>query len=151
MTTNMSRVAGRSYRHVAALAILAVLCWSAPIWALSWQQVPVPVPIGTSLNGVWGSSPNDVFAVGDNGVIAHFNGTTWSAMTSNTTHGLSAVWGTSATNVYAVGINSGGTATIIHYDGSNWSVVSHNIIEPLAGIWGTAADLILEGDVLCEP
>ena len=32
--------------------------------------------------GVWGSSGSHVFAVGAEGVIVHFDGTNWSAMTS---------------------------------------------------------------------
>jgi hypothetical protein len=40
------------------------------------------------LNGIWGSSSSDVFAVGMdldswNGVILHYDGSTWSAMTSS--------------------------------------------------------------------
>jgi hypothetical protein len=37
-------------------------------------------------------SPTNVLAVGSNGVIARFDGTTWSAMTSGTTRNLFAVW-----------------------------------------------------------
>ena len=37
------------------------------------------------LNAVWGTSGNDVFAVGDAGTILHYNGMAWSTITINTT------------------------------------------------------------------
>ena len=40
---------------------------------------------GQHLYGVWGSSGSDVFAVGDSGTILHYDGSTWSAMSSGTT------------------------------------------------------------------
>jgi hypothetical protein len=52
-----------------------------------------------------------VIAVGDEGLILRFNGSTWTKMTSNTTSNLLAVWGLSPSNIYAVGEN----ATILHY------------------------------------
>ena len=60
-----------------------------------------------SLNGIWGSSSSNVFAVGSGGTILKYNGTSWSSMTSGTTNQLNSVWGSSGTNVFAVGI--GGT------------------------------------------
>ena len=72
------------------------------------------------LYGLWGSSGSNVFAVGDAGTILHYDGSSWSAMSSGTADGLMGVWGSSGSNVFAVG--SGGT--IRHYDGSSWSAMS---------------------------
>ena len=46
-----------------------------------------PMTSGTTfvLNGIWGSSGNNVFAVGEGGTILHYNGSAWSPMTSGTT------------------------------------------------------------------
>ena len=55
------------------------------------------------LYGVWGSSGSDVFAVGGNGTILHYNGSAWSSMTSGTTNNLLGVWGSSGSDVFAVG------------------------------------------------
>src|SRR5205807_1828381 len=64
-----------------------------------------PVASGTTqlLATVWGSSASDVFAVGNNGAIVHFNGTAWSAMTSGTSVALRGVWGSSASDVFVTG------------------------------------------------
>jgi len=63
------------------------------------------------LYGVWGSSGNDVFAVGSDGNILHYDGSSWTPMTSGTANALDGVWGSSGNDVFAVG--SGGN--ILHY------------------------------------
>jgi hypothetical protein len=74
-----------------------------------------------SSNACWGSSPNDVFVVGNGGQIHHFDGTSFSQMTSNTTKDLGSVWGTSHNNVWATGWNSSkGETVLMHYDGTSW-------------------------------
>jgi hypothetical protein len=45
----------------------------------------------------------DVYAVGDGGVIQHYNGTAWTPMVSGVTTPLRTVWGLATTNVYAAG------------------------------------------------
>ncbi len=55
-------------------ALLAILC-AVPVSGDSgeweWQN---PLPQGNDLNGVWGSSGSDVFAVGKSGTILHYDG-----------------------------------------------------------------------------
>lgn len=86
------------------------------------------------LMGVWGSSPSDVFAVG-NGVIRHYDGNDWSEMAVPPFE-LNDVWGTSSSDVFAVG-----SRVILHYDGTAWNEMS---IDPkaqsmtLRAIWGSS-------------
>ena len=93
------------------------------------------------LRGVWGSSTNDVFAVGDSGTVLHWNGSAWSRMSSGTTAELHRVWGVSSSNVYATGVGG----TLLHYDGSSWSTVSVPTTEPLERIWGSSASDVYVG------
>lgn len=72
-----------------------------------------------SLLGVFGFSRNDIYAVGDQGVILHSDGSGWSAMDSHTDRLLHGIWGFASDNLYAVG-DSG---LIMHYDGANWDSV----------------------------
>ena len=51
-----------------------------------------------SLRDVWGSSDNNVFAVGHTSTILHYDGSNWNSMTSNTTQYLFGVWGNSDNN-----------------------------------------------------
>jgi hypothetical protein len=88
-----------------------------------------------NLGAVWGSSGKDVFAMGDNGTILHYDGNTWSKMQQNT---LSTVdfldrWGVSSTNVFAVGRYG-----MFHYDGNLWSKMDSNTALNINGIWGSS-------------
>jgi hypothetical protein len=47
----------------------------------------------TYLAGVSGASATDVYAVGSNGVILHYDGNAWTTMNSGTTRNLNAVGG----------------------------------------------------------
>jgi len=96
------------------------------------------------LNAIWGSSGTDVFAVGDNGLIIHYDGNNWSLMGSGTPDlDISGVWGTHGSDVFAVG--SGGM--LLHYDGNSWSRTSLDGIGDLNAIWGSSAtDVFAVGD-----
>src|SRR5438876_1671424 len=56
---------------------------------------------------VWGATGSDVFAVGNDGNIWHYDGTTWTSQPSGTTQDLLGVWGSGGRDVFAVG--DGGT------------------------------------------
>jgi hypothetical protein len=96
------------------------------------------------LKGVWGSSETDVFAVGENGMILHYDGVEWTKMKSPTTEHLYGVWGSSETDVFAVGENG----MILHYDGFTWSAdVESGTNAGLRAIWGTGSnDIYSVGD-----
>src|SRR4029079_10686070 len=67
------------------------------------------------LTGVWAAGPTDVFAVGDAGLLLHYDGTTWAA-SSLTTDWVGAVWGRNGHDVYALS-----SAGFLHYDGTTWT------------------------------
>jgi hypothetical protein len=76
--------------------------------------------------GIWGSSPSDIFVVGfysatgSADIILHYDGRTWSNMTTDTeVYTLfNGVWGNSPSDVFAVGGTQGGAKSIIlHYAG----------------------------------
>jgi hypothetical protein len=110
---------------------------------------------GVTLNGVWGSSAVDVFAVGPDplggfgydGAILHYNGTTWSPMAARGLAvgevGLYSVWGSSPTDVYAVGEDFTGlpNALVLHFDGSGWTrvLLPATFLRVLFDVHGTSA------------
>jgi hypothetical protein len=74
------------------------------------------------LDGVWGSSPSDVFVAGLG--IWRYDGSSWSPMTlpNGWMQGwLSGVWGSSASDVFATGLfmfeNGNTRGVILHYGG----------------------------------
>ena len=88
------------------------------------------------LNGVWGTGPADVFAVGANGTILHStnDGGSWTAQTSGTPQALNGVWGSSSTNIFAVGAN--GTILQSTNDGGAWGVLTSGSTQALDAVWG---------------
>ena len=83
--------------------------------------------LGIGWYGIWGSSGNNVFAVGDGVInnVYHYDGSVWSPMTSGTTTQLNGIWGSSGSDVFVVGSNG----TILHYDGSVWAPMTSGTTE----------------------
>lgn len=114
---------------------------------LAWT--PVDSQSTVVLEGIWGSGPGDVWAVGDKGTIRHYaaGASRWSIEKSDATAWLHAVWGTSASDVWAVGDEG----TILHFDGKGWKMSSAAFPTTkrpdLYGVWGSAPnDVWIVGD-----
>jgi hypothetical protein len=102
----------------------AILHYDGKAWTEMINGVPSNGFEGglRGLSSVWGSSGNDVFAVGILGTILHYNGSKWTEMSSGTSNTLNGVWGSSGNDVFAVG-NFG---KILHYNGSTWAEMTGN-------------------------
>ena len=83
---------------------------------------------------VWGSSSNDVFAIGEDNadythdnIIIHYDGTGWSEMYHTSIYTLNGIWGSSSSDVYVAGYTkedeTWGSGIVLHYDGSTWSKI----------------------------
>src|SRR5439155_16699147 len=73
--------------------------------------------IAAIINQIWGTSTSHVVAVGANGDIFTYDGTSWVTSNAGVVATLNGVWASATNDVWAVG-NAG---TIRHFDGSNWS------------------------------
>jgi hypothetical protein len=106
-----------------------------------WQNEALPGFV--QLVAVWGSSANDVYAVGENGVIFHSPGDgTWTQQTSGTTKRLVAIWGSSATDVWVLAsADPGANAELLHSTGNGtWSHHSQPGTSPaVISLWGASA------------
>jgi hypothetical protein len=87
-------------------------------------------------NGVWGSGATDVWVVGYEGQIFHWDGTVWSPVPSGSPAALNSVWGSGSLNVWVVG--DGGE--ILHWNGAAWSAVASGTVQSLNGTWGSGVD-----------
>ncbi|QTA83005.1 CalX-like domain-containing protein [Desulfonema limicola] len=95
------------------------------------------------LRDIWGSSGSDVFAVGDRGLIMHFDGIEWKQMASSTEKNLEGIWGSSGSDVFAAGSNG----TILHYNGISWRQMDARTQNDLTKIWGSSgANVFVSGD-----
>ncbi|MDB4993111.1 MAG: Glucosyltransferase-I precursor [Myxococcaceae bacterium] len=65
---------------------------------------------------LWAAGPNELFVVGDEGSIQHYDGNAWTKQSSGTTRRLTAIWGTGPDDVFA-----GGNGALLHYDGTAWT------------------------------
>ena len=135
--------------------------WSAtpqpvdnPLIASVWGIATNDVWIGTNLgayhydglawspfgavpsHAMWGTTTNNLWAVGARGEISHWNGAAWTATVSSTMENLSDVWGTADDDVWAVG--EGGA--VVHYDGSNWEVVTTPATQDLHAVYASGPD-----------
>jgi hypothetical protein len=96
---------------------------------------------------VYGFGPSDVWAVGEQGVILHFNGTEWSTVEEPShDYTLWGVWGASPTSLWTIGgvVDGSGTSIIRHYDGERWEDVPDIGVERelLFKVWGTSEENI---------
>lgn len=73
-----------------------------------------------SLNAIWASSERNIYAVGDDGLVVHFDGDAWSTISLGTSNHLHAVGGTGATDLYI----GGDSSFARHWNGSGWSPVT---------------------------
>lgn len=138
----------RSYLHVAAVFVLSLLvaCNDSgqapgsddptnnnPSADFPWRSMES----GTTndLLAIWGSSANNVYAVGENGTILHYDGSRWSAEDiGGIIPDFTDVWGSAPDNIYVTGPH--GT---YHYDGNTWEKVTSLIeVDPastMISVW----------------
>ncbi|MHC5081457.1 MAG: choice-of-anchor X domain-containing protein, partial [Planctomycetota bacterium] len=112
----------------------------------SWSA-PVTTTNGDDLNDIFGVGPSDVVAVGDDGLVLHFNGTSWDATRSiMTMDDLFGVWGFNdgvRTLYWAVaGRNSGTGYQIYHFNSTvgTWAPVTGTLPTQnvyLRGVYGS--------------
>ena len=108
---------------------------------------------GLSASKIWGSSPDNMYFVGRNGNIAHYNGSQWRKIESGTALGLADIHVNENGEIYACGgnlstgqgivlkINSNNTVTKIidgYYYGSGFDstkMFTENLYGPITSIW----------------
>ena len=107
---------------------------------IAWSMVNTPL-VFDSLYAIWGSDPNHIFVVGEEGVVLYYNGRSWQEIDASTEAYFYDVWGSGPNDVYAVGYSySDYKGVILHYDGSSWKQVFAIPGEKIYAIWGFSAN-----------
>ena len=112
----------------------------------------IEVPTTQNLWGVWSASPDDVWAVGGDGlaaedkagVVLRYDGAQWTEVVlpvseaRGPVYAWFKVWGSGPSDVYIVG--QGGAVT--HYDGETFRALDVGIDQDLIAVWGTGPDRV---------
>ncbi|MEJ5262563.1 MAG: hypothetical protein WHT45_07775, partial [Ignavibacterium sp.] len=112
------------------------------------QFIELEIPdilIGWGINKLWGSSSSDLYAVGNNGNIAHWDGVRWRKIESGTTVDLLDIWGTPDGSVWSCGYTNDyglsvllkikGNNIIKYYEGFSNNIINGHYAGPISGIW----------------
>ncbi|MCC6810999.1 MAG: hypothetical protein IT381_26450 [Deltaproteobacteria bacterium] len=115
-----------------------------------FTPLTMPAPPTTSLHAVWGLASNNVYAVGRNGNILHWDGDDWAPETSGTPLSLWGIWASGPSDVIAVGGEYDGAAgrvvsIILRSTGNgSWAPQAHPAVGPppaggdsFLDIWGS--------------
>lgn len=85
------------------------------------------------IEDIAGISGSNIYAVGEKGVVLHFNGTAWSPVPDiPTVQTLNAVWINTPNDIFAVG----DFGTILHFNGIGWNIQTTCTNSDLKDIWG---------------
>lgn len=82
---------------------------------------------------VWGSGPDDVYVVGQNGAVLHWDGTALEELFVGVSQDLIGVWGDGPDRVVVVGGRTNGAAAI--WDGQSWSNPDLARFPGINGVW----------------
>jgi hypothetical protein len=106
-----------------------------------WRAMTSPTQ--TKLLALWAGADDNVYAVGDAGVVLHYDGTSWTQQTGPSTDTLTGIWGSGSELVV---VASNGNA--FHYTGGAWQSIpplldALSSPERLFGVWGSDPSNVL--------
>jgi hypothetical protein len=102
----------------------------------AFTAVGSDITAATGLDGltdVWASSRSDVWVVGDDAIIGHYDGTSWKRTLAGSPFKTS-IWGSGPSDIYALD-----TFGLVHFDGSMWTEVRLDAGGGGGQVWGTGA------------
>jgi len=153
-----------SIKFLLSIVLLAVLACPDPpendpptnprdyTWTV--DTLAYPDEFQTDMENIWGSSEEDVYAVGHcttiKGTMWHYDGVTWEPVVLAKSiggnieghHNMHNIFGFSENDVWAVGDFSHSfieEGLVIHYDGMEWQEVTKLPTDRLTAIWGTSS------------
>jgi hypothetical protein len=106
---------------------------------VAWTNVALP-ELSFDAKGlfkVFGVAPDDVWAVGDAGLLLHWDGTLWSQVVVDTPSDLISLWGPSGDELLAVGGRANGV--LARKDAAGWTLAALAEVSGLNGVWMDAA------------
>lgn len=106
---------------------------------VAWTNVALP-ELSFDAKGlfkVYGVVPDDVWAVGDAGLLLHWDGNVWSQVVVDTPSDLISLWGPSGDDLLAVGGRANGV--LARKDAAGWTLAALAEVSGLNGVWMDAS------------
>jgi len=94
-----------------------------------------PLPDGLAIDGIDGTASDDYWAVGQSGIVLHFDGAGWQRIDAGVSKYLSCVRAFARDDVWI-----GGEAGLSHFDGTGWTVVDPGFSGWIATLAGTSSE-----------
>src|SRR5262249_37456245 len=126
-------------------SIIANVCGGGPRCTPDGWCWSNPLPQGAAFSAFFPISSTDIWGVGNKGLIAHFNGTSWTYADPNVVGYIDfdRVWASAANDVWIVGYGG----AMLHWDGDSFAGVDSSTSSPLGDIWGSGPnDIWAVGD-----
>lgn len=120
LKTSYSSAALRGMVVALSLAAAACQCSKKPTSGApdaSVAKAPEDPALNAGLQGIWGTSPSDIWATGSKGVILHYDGKRWQSVPSGIDQNITAISGTGPDDIWAVSDHG----ITLHYDGKAWT------------------------------
>ncbi|MEZ4256908.1 MAG: hypothetical protein R3A78_14555 [Polyangiales bacterium] len=108
-----------------------------------FESVELPTLMRSNVHAffkVWGSSKDDVWVVGQRGVVLHYDGDVWEERLAGSSEDLISVWGTGPDRVAFVG--GRGNGVLITWDGAEFRPIDLDFAPGLNGVWMRSPDVI---------
>ncbi len=99
-----------------------------------WNRVTLETT--EDIFGSFINSDSDMWLVGANGLILHYNGAAWTTVDGGTTEDLNDIYFVDENTGFAVGANG----TFMTYDGTAWTIVDAGVSDMLNGVAFADAD-----------
>jgi len=102
-----------------------------------WQTFDY-LPSAYKLNGLWALAADDVYGVGMNGVVVHWNGRNWGRVPADSQDDLWGIWGSGPDSLFVCGDNG----TVLFSNPLYWRPMESSTNEDLRAIWGSSASSV---------
>ncbi|MCA9563022.1 MAG: hypothetical protein KC561_06010 [Myxococcales bacterium] len=108
-----------------------LLHWDGQSW--TEQALPELDRDGPALFKVWGTSADNVYAVGSRGVLLHYDGSQWTQELAGTAEDLISLWGNGPDNIMVAGGRANGV--VARWNGTEWQSDVLTGVPGLNGVW----------------
>lgn len=102
----------------------------------AWTSAELPDIVRAGVHAffkIWGTSADNIYIVGQNGVVLHYDGSQWTEEFVGANDDLISLWGAGPDRIVAVGGRGSGIVSL--WDGQEWTTRSLAPLPGLNGVW----------------